>query len=281
MKRLQLILTQDCNSNCSYCMMSKQKLDLQVNIEYVKKIIKEYDIDTLLLFGGEPLIRRDLCIKLHNLCKIKTILPTNGILLTENDIEQYDNILISSNGTKKTCELSGQQFVEKIIHIKNKNKCTIGMRIIPQTVHNFVNDFNYFYNNGFRKFNIMPIVEMNWSNDDLELYKHGVMKIINIIDNIEQIWTWTKGGICVPYMGNICMDQLGNIWPCARYYDSKINMNMSKKIYDKNFKKCINCNLLKYCFHNCSYLSLIKNGSLTIPFKNICKFAKIYKEALE
>jgi MoaA/NifB/PqqE/SkfB family radical SAM enzyme len=255
-------------------MVSKNCKDFNQPID----IINNYEYDTLLVFGGEPLLRKDICDQLVNLAKSQgksIVVPTNGILLTDEIIEEYGNILISSNGTEETCKLTGQPFIPKLATLNHKEKCCIGMRVIPQTAHRMYDDFMYFWNAGYRRFNITPIIEMDWDNTQLQVYKECVIKISQVIEYRKQIWNWVQGGICGPYRGTICLDQEGKMYACARYFDEKIEL---PEIPDKAFKKCLNCDKRDYCFHNCNFINYIKLGSPTTPYYLVCKFAEIYKD---
>lgn len=280
MKRLQIMLTQKCNSCCSYCMVSRDGKDFDESlVDKIPEMIEKTNADVLLLFGGEPLLREDLCYEIKDKagdCKI--ILPTNGKLLTDKHVEDFSAILISSNGTEETCLLTGQTYVPEILNIKNKDKCTIGMRITPQSAKRMKEDFDYFYNAGYLKYNIVPIIEMDWADEDYEYYKQGFLYITSKIPR-ENVWTWKRGGICVPYQGTTCMDQDGELWGCARYCSDKIKVSAS--INERHFNKCLNCNIRDYCFHNCYYINQIKTGSATNPYKGICKFAELYKSVIE
>lgn len=277
MKRLQVMITQKCNSHCSYCMVSRDNKDFNQDlIPKINETIELYGIDAVLFFGGEPLLLDDLCYEIRDTLAdgFKTILPTNGKQLKDSHVEDFKNVLISSNGTEETCLLTGQAYIPQILEIKDKDKCTIGMRITPQSVHNMSIDFDYFYNAGFTKFNIIPIIEMDWNKNDYELYKKSVKYIISKIPR-ENIWTWKQGGICVPYQGTVCLDQDGEIWSCARYCSDRIKV---PKIPESSFRKCLNCELRPWCFHNCHYLNQTKTGSAVMPYKGICEFAELYKE---
>lgn len=273
--RIQVMVTQRCNSHCSYCMVSRDAKDFDLSkIDKFKETVEKYKADTLLLFGGEPLLREDICNKLVENFSGKVILPTNGMLLKESHIEKYDNILISSNGTPYSCELTGQPYVPSILDIVDKSKCTIGIRVVPLTARRMFVDFYYFWSAGFTKFNIMPITEMEWTDEQLEEYKFATI-LINNLAGRDKVWTWKSGGICVPYQGTVCLDQDGEEWSCARFCSDKKGC---PHITEKAFTKCLKCELREYCFHNCHYNHFVATGSLVYPNKTICKFAEIYKD---
>ncbi|MDR3563491.1 MAG: radical SAM protein [Negativicutes bacterium] len=277
MKRIQLMITSSCNSTCSYCMSKDITGDeTQIDPSFLDKI----DFTRLLLFGGEPLLYKDLCDKFRDYAlsrNLEIVLPTNGLLLTEEIIEQYPRILISSNGTKESSELTRQPYIPKLLSFEHKEKCCIGLRIIPETADRLYIDFRYFWDAGYRLFNIAPIAENDWDDSALNSYRDNIIKILQDTEQ-GQVWNWRCGGICVPYNKTYCIDQFGEEWACARYYSEKIRI---KRIPEKYFQKCLKCDNRDYCYFNCHYLNLIKTGTMVMPYPTVCKFAQIHREATE
>ncbi|MDR3591305.1 MAG: radical SAM protein, partial [Negativicutes bacterium] len=216
MKRLQVMVTQRCNSSCSYCMVARAGKDLEEGVlDRLPDILAEGDFDVVMLFGGEPLLREDLCYAIKEKSGgRKIMLPTNGKLLTDRHIADFGHVLISANGTAESCRLTGQSSVPAILRLAAKDRCTIGMRIIPETAARMKEDFDYFHAAGFSKYNIVPIIELDWDEAAYQHYRQGVEYILAKIPR-EQIWTWKQGGICVPYHGTTCLDQTGQLWGCA------------------------------------------------------------------
>lgn len=104
-------ITNRCNLNCYHC-YSKSGLNGEDNLS-TNDILKtlpslvESNIKFIIFSGGEPLLRKDL-FEITERCKelgIKTYLSTNGIYITEKNIEKisksFDYIGISIDGEKE------------------------------------------------------------------------------------------------------------------------------------------------------------------------------------
>ena len=95
MKALEIMVTNECNWKCDYCLVDIHNKDYNINM---KDILESIDngIDSITLSGGEPgLISRIDLIKIITKCKIHNIkidMNTNGLFL-----EKYQDLIESSN----------------------------------------------------------------------------------------------------------------------------------------------------------------------------------------
>ncbi len=88
-----------CNSKCKMCLSASKmyKYKAEMSTEQIKKLITELKKwlgpYTLSIGGGEPTLRKDLweIIRFANNQQIRTILSTNGILITKEDIPKIIN----------------------------------------------------------------------------------------------------------------------------------------------------------------------------------------------
>lgn len=102
---IYLILTKQCNMSCDFCITKSSpsyKDDLQLNTYQIQNIINKVQARSIILTGGEPLLRKDIieiCSMLKSKTSSKIVLQTNGLLLTDNIINciqgKVDNIIIS------------------------------------------------------------------------------------------------------------------------------------------------------------------------------------------
>lgn len=98
-----LHVTQKCNLRCSYCYNAKnlgQADELSYNeIEKLAVSLKEIGVKHMILTGGEPLLREDLCqiAECLKLLKFRVGLLSNGSLLCSRDdiLKQIDYAIIS------------------------------------------------------------------------------------------------------------------------------------------------------------------------------------------
>lgn len=114
---IRLEVTSGCNLNCAYChnaMHSNQKDDLKTEeiIALIQNLKQQYDIKKILLTGGEPLIKKDICkiIQVITALGIKADMVTNGTLLTPELIKELESaglkrIRISIDETTDTTEV--------------------------------------------------------------------------------------------------------------------------------------------------------------------------------
>lgn len=90
---IRLEVTSHCNLKCEYChnaQYSNQKDDLTTDeiIMLIKNLKEHYDIKKVLLTGGEPLTKADICTIIYEISRmgIKADMVTNGTLITEEKL---------------------------------------------------------------------------------------------------------------------------------------------------------------------------------------------------
>lgn len=94
---IRLEITSHCNLKCDYCHNSeysnrKDDMTTEEIIRLISSIKAKYDINKILLTGGEPLIQKDVCkiIKHITSLGIKADLVTNGTLLKETKVRELE-----------------------------------------------------------------------------------------------------------------------------------------------------------------------------------------------
>ncbi|HOK40426.1 MAG TPA: radical SAM protein [bacterium] len=75
--------------------------------------------------------------------------------------------------------------------------------------------------------------------------------------------------------GNIFKYGLINLWK------NSDELNQLRKLKLKNFKKCVNCNLLKYCNSKCIGLFYAENNSIFIPSEFRCTLQALYLDIIK
>ncbi len=138
-------ITNICNLDCPFC-FRRNVIDKPFsNIEKIIRNLKDCNVDTIVISGGEPLLRKDI-VEILELCKelnIKTVLQSNGILLNKyfDDIYKYvDWISLSLDGdTPETNSLlrSEKQFysILKILPIIKKNKIKVKLGTVVTRIN--------------------------------------------------------------------------------------------------------------------------------------------------
>lgn len=94
-------LLSDCNMRCKYCFVDKYKpLDTEARLQIIRELGRYYkergETNAKITFvGGEPLMSKDLqcLIKEAKRCGLKTMVVTNGSLLSDSFLEECQGVL--------------------------------------------------------------------------------------------------------------------------------------------------------------------------------------------
>lgn len=132
--KYHIILTERCNLKCTYCYEKSMKefenglekkwkyddkapFDSTVEIDKLKKFLKS--TDTLIFYGGEPLIKTDKIKEIIDNISCKFCMQTNGMLLDTLPIDylkKISKILISIDGNKKRDNSTkGERHYDKVL----------------------------------------------------------------------------------------------------------------------------------------------------------------------
>ena len=92
-------ITHRCNLSCKHCYFRLQKHFSELSdeewVERVRQLAREHGTGLLIILGGEPLLRRDLCLKLNELMPVWLV--TNGTLPIP---EVKGRVFVSVDGTE-------------------------------------------------------------------------------------------------------------------------------------------------------------------------------------
>jgi molybdenum cofactor biosynthesis enzyme MoaA len=99
---LSIVVTNNCQKNCSYCINNETDKSLNLNIykaiDQIQKLVKRYHIKEAILLGGEPLMHPNLFELIKQLREDSGLefirLTTNGILLNN---ETFIKQLVDKN----------------------------------------------------------------------------------------------------------------------------------------------------------------------------------------
>ena len=86
LNRIEFVVTSACTGRCKHCSQGDHKIieniDKNLAVDAVKRIAKEYNISSVMTFGGEPLLCADTVCAIHNAAQKMNIphrqLITNG-----------------------------------------------------------------------------------------------------------------------------------------------------------------------------------------------------------
>ena len=98
LKKIEFVVTYACTGRCKHCSEGEhtscgEHIDATVAADAVKKIASEYDIKTVMVFGGEPLLYVDVVYEIMNAAREMNIpkrqIITNGYF-SKNESRIYD-----------------------------------------------------------------------------------------------------------------------------------------------------------------------------------------------
>lgn len=109
LNRIEFVVTMACTGRCKHCSQGEHKkgesIDERVAAEAVKKIADEYKIDSVMTFGGEPLLCVDTVCAIHKAATEMGIrkrqLITNGFFSKDSDRIKEVARLLSESGVNE------------------------------------------------------------------------------------------------------------------------------------------------------------------------------------
>jgi MoaA/NifB/PqqE/SkfB family radical SAM enzyme len=188
---LVIIITYQCNLNCSYCPILKKNSFIEKKIAFKAIDLYLNLLDNtegrIKIFGGEPFLKKDLLREIVRYARqrsseIEIEMTSNGILLEDailNWLKKYKvNFSISIDGDAES-QLKNRKGISlatyrKIIHsIKKWPSSAITNTVIASNIADrFFQNFLYLYNSGIRRFNFLPVAYISWSQKELKLLEN-------------------------------------------------------------------------------------------------------------
>jgi uncharacterized protein len=101
-----IILTKDCNLNCSYCGggSDSQPKEIQYKISDLESFLSHDGTPFIEFYGGEPLLRIETMKKIMGAIPGRFVIQTNGLFLDkigQEYLKKFHSILVSIDGTKE------------------------------------------------------------------------------------------------------------------------------------------------------------------------------------
>lgn len=343
-KALCLHIAHDCNLRCKYCFASqgdfkgdRSMMDLEVGKKALEFLIensghrKNLEVD---FFGGEPLMNFDVVKELvhygreiekdHNK-HFRFTITTNGVLLDDDKIsfinENMDNVVLSLDGRKnindnmrKTISGDGSYdiIVPKFKDLVNKRGDKDYYIRGTFTSYNldFSRDAMLFYEEGFKKISIEPVVtspDMDYalreehletilneyekfSKEYIEIKKeHKDFLFFHYMIDLNQGPCLAKRSVgCGAGSEYMAVTPEGELYPCHQFVgDEKFKLgdvftgiknNMireefrSASVFSKD--ECKNCWAKFYCSGGCHANAYNTNNDIMKPYKVGCEMEK-------
>lgn len=125
LNRIEFVVTMACSGKCKHCsqgeIRSNEAIDKDIATEAIRKIAKEYNIDSLMTFGGEPLLKADTVCAIHKTAREMNIphrqLITNGYFSKDTDTIKDVAQKLSDSGVNDIL-LSVDAFHQETIPLK-------------------------------------------------------------------------------------------------------------------------------------------------------------------
>lgn len=97
LNRIEFVITMACTGKCKHCSQgehrSNDRIDKNFASDAIRKIAKEYNIKSVMTFGGEPLLCHETVCEIHNAAREMNIpqrqLITNGYFSKDFDRIKY------------------------------------------------------------------------------------------------------------------------------------------------------------------------------------------------
>lgn len=343
-KAMCLHVAHDCNLKCNYCFASqgnfkgeRSLMSLEVgkkSLEFLAKNSgkrRNLEVD---FFGGEPLMNfqlvKDLVCygreieKIYNK-KFRFTITTNGVLLDEDKMDfinqNMDNVVLSLDGRKevndnmrKTITGDGSYDIilpkfKRMVEKRGDKDYYIRGTFTSKNI-DFSKDALDFYNNGFKKISIEPVVtseEMDYAlkeehlDEVLKEYEKFSRDYINIKKKDKDFLFFhymidLNQGPCIIKRAVGCgagseylaVTPEGELYPCHQFVGEKqflignvddgfINTDL-REIFKKanvyNKEECRNCWARFYCSGGCHANAYYSHKDITKPYKLGCEMEK-------
>ncbi len=343
-KAMCLHIAHDCNLKCRYCFASQGNFKGErslMSLEVGKRALEFLAINSgnrrnleVDFFGGEPLMNFDVVKELVHYGRqiekeyqknFRFTITTNGVLLDDDKIDfinkHMDNVVLSIDGRKEVNDymrstVSGEGSydiilpkIKKMVDKRGEKDYYIRGTFTNKNI-DFSEDIMHFYNNGFKKTSIEPVVtpeEMDYAlreehlEDVLKEYEKFSKKYIDIkkIDkdflffhfmiDLEQGPCIIKRAVgCGAGSEYVAVTPEGEIYPCHQFVGEKefslgdIWTGIENTELRDRFKRanvyskedCRSCWARFYCSGGCHANSHYANNDLNKPYKIGCEMEK-------
>ena len=106
LNRIEFVVTMACTGKCKHCSQgdheSSDSIDKTLSSDAVRKIAEEYHIDSVMTFGGEPLLCADTVCEIHKVATDMNIpkrqLITNGYFSRDYDKIRQTAVRLAESG---------------------------------------------------------------------------------------------------------------------------------------------------------------------------------------
>ena len=300
MTELQIVVTEQCNLNCSYCYMNNNRtfLDRETFDTFYQSLpVQDFSIT---FFGGEPLLNWDMVVYItdtvSNDPRFKSLtITSNGLLLDE---EKVAYILANDIKFSWSCDglytdksRAGATLDQYVLQRELIKQVTDMVRVsITSTNVDMIGNYKFFQ----QYFDMTPefwLIEEDWTEYDIEhfrrIYSDYISFIItefreyrieiprDIMRNFSTLVEGTRNGFpkrrCFDDTARRCLMPSGDVGFCAR---KCVTGDFCRTCDEAEiYTECEECPITNFCSKGCWVIN-DKNGLN----KSLCEIYKIILE---
>lgn len=306
MKTFMVVMSEQCNLNCSYCDMdkkTKKRVDPDAYIAEVHKMRTQFpdEIIKLDFFGGEPLIQFPMIQKVIEEFKdvegIKFFMPTNGLLLTEEKLaylkEHNVEISLSFDGLWQDTNRIQFNGHGTLVRYLAKKHLFRGLRCHTMITHG---NYNLLENHLFitdtlginPELTLVRDVDI-WDSESIGKLKDGITEIFDWYTNhphreipnfvlfyLRHFLLYHSKGVEVGNCGagtSLFSFSENKVVPCNRFKNEPEMLAKIPEFY--SMSECQTCEVKNYCKKGCLFEQIKNNG----PIVELCDIYKhTYRE---
>lgn len=150
LNRIEFVVTSACTGKCKHCSQGEHSGSENINTAYaidaIYKIAKEYNIKSVMTFGGEPLLYPETVCEIHKAAKEMGIqkrqLITNGFFSKDYDKIKHTSEILIESGVNEIL-ISADAFHQETIPLeyviafaKSVNQSDITLKLNPAWLKN-------------------------------------------------------------------------------------------------------------------------------------------------
>ncbi len=289
-------LTNKCNLRCTYCYEKRYNTEFgsmsDEITDYTINFINQKDnAGIVYLFGGEPLLYKDLIKKFA--CSIKSkhcVVTTNGMLLDEEFIKwcMDNNVIINLSHDGMDCSARGikaEELTEKLkILLKYQPDTLVQMVYGEKNLPRLAENIMYFKKIGVKK--ISASMDSFLIPEDMDKFADNMKEEWEKVADIEGMFITELDDKYKAVKGQknnkceVCKRQMfinwdGKIYPCiqfqnnADFYCGNVKDGLSTAPVIKkhpNYSiistRCDGCEIAEYCHNSCACRKMSSTGGL-------------------
>lgn len=287
-KQLYLVITNECDLRCQHCYIEDYQSQT-INLNTIEATLNKYDVEYINLFGGEPLLEKNLSLVVDIIktfkYKYKFTCTTNLLNIDINNknikyiLENLVN-LCTSWTPKRFNKFQYNKWITNINNIKAYNNINIDLIITltkdlielpPIEVYNIVKTLN------INNIKFEPYIGdlCKPDNIDIDLWLLDYIKLLQTNEIIKYTLFYDiiiniKNNCNIGIFNRHCRNHIltlypnGNVCTCPNISTTISEQKLNYKYLNFN-NECLNCKYFKICAGTCQLLKYDNTGCPGYP----------------